>query len=158
MKNKWMIAALAVLMLVGAVGCKANKEEDVNVLVQEIADKLISDETQFGMSTENLDNELLAENIGLDTSLVEELYMKEPMMIDSKTLYIAKVKDTKDIETVKAAFEQKLQTTKDIFEVYLPEPYELAKKGQVVTRGKYVMLVIAQDTQKAVDDFNSFFE
>ena len=76
------------------------------------------------------------------------------MNVKSHTLYIAKVKDAADMDAVKTAFQTRKEQMEQSFERYLEDQYEIAKAGQIVTSGNWVMLVICEDSPKVVDRFN----
>ncbi|NCB64409.1 MAG: DUF4358 domain-containing protein [Clostridia bacterium] len=75
-----------------------------------------------------------------------------PMMINADTVVIGKVASGK-LDDAKKQLEAQKQTTIKNFEQYLPGPLEMAKKGQVVTSGDYIMLIISPDNDKAIQMF-----
>lgn len=108
--------------------------------MQDIADELLAMEDQFA-SMMDFGEEAVSEMCGLDYSLLEEASLNDAMMnVHARVLYIAKVKDIADVDTVKEAFQKRLDLLQQTFETYLPDQYELAKAGQIVSNGKYVML------------------
>ena len=70
-------------------------------------------------------------------------------------LYLAKVNDEDDVPAVEEAFTKRLELMQENFSMYLPDQYELTLAGQVVSNGKYVMMVVCNDPQAAVDEFNN---
>ena len=101
------------------------------------------------------EQDLFAEMCGLDLSLLEDYSLNDAMMnVKSHTLYIAKVKDAADMDAVKTAFQTRKEQMEQSFERYLEDQYEIAKAGQIVTSGNWVMLVICEDSPKVVDRFN----
>lgn len=152
-----LLAVLALVMALSAVGCSASKAPaaaDVNVPVQEIADEILATPDVFP-AMGFMGEELLADMFGIDFSLLEEYSLNDPMMnVHAHILYIAKVKDAADVETVKASFESRLTAMQSAFEMYLPDQYDMAMEGKIVDNGRYVMLVIAPDTESIVAQFN----
>ena len=59
------------------------------------------------------------------------------------------------MEDVETALKAHLDNLIKTFETYLPEAYEMAKKGQIVQRGDYVMLVVSPDNDKAIELFEA---
>ena len=162
MKNckKLLLLVLALCLALAAVGCAPAKEAapEVNVPVQDIADELLAMEDQFP-SMMDFGEEVVSEMCGLDYSLLEEASLNDAMMnVHARVLYIAKVKDIADVDTVKEAFQKRLDLLQQTFETYLPDQYELAKAGQIVSNGKYVMLVVSTDSQAVVDRFNEILD
>lgn len=93
-----------------------------------------------------LSEEEVAARYGLDASLLESYCIRPPFFnISASEISIARVKDSKDIETVKAAFQQQKGNTVASFEHYLPSQYEIAKAGIVGVQGNYVYLIIHQN-------------
>lgn len=152
-----LLVVLSLMLALSAVGCSAGKEAapEVNVPVQEIADEILAMPEVFP-ALGFMGEELLSDMFGIDFSLLEEYSLNDPMMnVHAHILYIAKVKDAADVETVKAAFENRLTAMQSAFEMYLPDQYDLALAGKIVDNGRYVMLVIAPDTDAVVEIFNN---
>ena len=156
MKNaKMLMIALAAVLALSLVGCSsapaasaspevsASAEAtpvptpEITMTAQEIADDLMNIDDLFS-SMDHSEQDLFAEMCGLDLSLLEDYSLNDAMMnVKSHTLYIAKVKDAADMDAVKTE-----------------DQYEIAKAGQIVTSGNWVMLVICEDSPKVVDRFN----
>ena len=56
------------------------------------------------------------------------------------------------VDAVKAALEARRDAVAASFEMYLPDQYEKALAGRVVTKGDYALLVIGGDGQRVVDE------
>ena len=167
MKNaKMLMIALAAVLALSLVGCSsapaasaspevsASAEAtpvptpEITMTAQEIADDLMNIDDLFS-SMDHSEQDLFAEMCGLDLSLNDAM-----MNVKSHTLYIAKVKDAADMDAVKTAFQTRKEQMEQSFERYLEDQYEIAKAGQIVTSGNWVMLVICEDSPKVVDRFN----
>lgn len=154
--TRTLLLALALVLSLAAVGCSAQSEApaEVNVPVQDIADDLLSMEDQFG-SMMDFGEETVTEMCGLDYSMLSEYSINDAMMnVKSHILYIVKLNNLEDMDAVKAAFQKRLELMQETFATYLPDQYEIAMNGQIVDNGKYVMLVVSEDSQKVVDRFN----
>lgn len=161
MKNftRILLVVLSLMMALSAVGCSANKAPaaapEVNVPVEDIANELMAMPETFPMLG-FMGEEILTDMFGIDFSLLEEYSLNDPMMnVHAHILYIAKVKDAADVETVKASFQTRLEAMQSSFEMYLPDQYDLAMEGKIVDNGRYVMLVIAPDTDAVIEKFNA---
>lgn len=173
MKNaKMLMIALAAVLVLSLVGCSsapaasaspevsASAEAtpvptpEITMTAQEIADDLMNIDDLFS-SMDHGEQDLFAEMCGLDLSMLEDYSLNDAMMnVKSHTLYIAKVKDAADMDAVKTAFQTRKEQMEQSFERYLEDQYEIAKAGQIVTSGNWVMLVICEDSPKVVDRFN----
>ena len=170
--TRLFFAALALVLALSLFGCAAAPAEpsptveptpeptptpvpEVNVPVQDIADQLLAMEGMFPPAMGFMGEEMITESCGLDFSLLSEYSLNDPMMnVHAHMLYIAKVKDEADVPAVEEAFSKRLELMQDIFSTYLPAQYDLAMAGQVVSNGKYVLMVVSNDSQAVVDEFN----
>lgn len=153
-------------MMVCLAGCKKSKETNVATqdLINLIGDKIAQDYEVD--SKETLDwNEidLLSEQgapilqmMNLDSSLLEEaIYYENPRNVSADRIIIAKVKEEKDVNTVKLAFDELKKSQESDWEQYLPEQYTKVKEGQIVVKDKYVIYIVYDDVagiKKIVDD------
>lgn len=170
--TRLFFAALALVLALTLFGCAAAPAEpsptaeptpeptptpvpEVNVPVQDIADQLLAMEDMFPSAMGFMGEEMITESCGLDFSLLSEYSLNDPMMnVHAHMLYVAKVKDEADVPAVEEAFSKRLELMQDIFSTYLPAQYDLAMAGQVVSNGKYVLMVVSNDSQAVVDEFN----
>ncbi|MDY4518845.1 MAG: DUF4358 domain-containing protein [Candidatus Spyradocola sp.] len=170
--TRLFFAALALVLALTLFGCAAAPAEpsptaeptpeptstpvpEVNVPVQDIADQLLAMEDMFPSAMGFMGEEMITESCGLDFSLLSEYSLNDPMMnVHAHMLYVAKVKDEADVPAVEEAFGKRLTLMQDIFSTYLPAQYDLAMAGQVVSNGKYVLMVVSNDSQAVVDEFN----
>ena len=170
--TRLFFAALALVLALTLFGCAAAPAEpsptaeptpeptstpvpEVNVPVQDIADQLLAMEDMFPSAMGFMGEEMITESCGLDFSLLSEYSLNDPMMnVHAHMLYVAKVKDEADVPAVEEAFGKLLTLMQDIFSTYLPAQYDLAMAGQVVSNGKYVLMVVSNDSQAVVDEFN----
>lgn len=106
-----------------------------------------------GMRNSNKDLESF---FGLKTENYTEIASFLPMMnVKSTSLFIAKVADGK-MAAAKTELETYLKNLTANFEHYLVDQYELAKNGKIVTEGEYILFVISEDNDKAVEMFKAY--
>ena len=105
--TRLFFAALALVLALNLFGCAAAPAEpsatpeptptpvpEVNVPVQDIADKLLAMEDMFPSAMGFMGEEMITESCGLDFSLLSEYSLNDPMMnVHAHMLYVAKVKD-----------------------------------------------------------------
>lgn len=96
----------------------------------------------------------MAEYYGIKKDTFTSVVGFFPMMINADTVVIGKVASGK-MDDAKKALEAQKQATIKSFEQYLPGPLEMAKNGQVVTSGDYIMLIISADNDKAIELFKA---
>ena len=162
MKKKLLGVLLSGILVLGLAGCgekagEGSANEEVNVPVEEIGDKIL-EELEFGSMIE-LDDETLLQFYELDASILEEYDANIPMMnVTTQEYSVFKVKDVKDAETVKNAIDKRALAVQKSFEQYLPDQYENAKNYYVEANGKYLVFVIHTDVEKAKDIFQGYFK
>lgn len=144
-------------MLVGGCSSGSASSDIVKNITSEQLANAIKDDTKTKYNPLFPVTELkeLAESINLDLNNLENYCLYESVNINSDTLYIAKSKDSEYVGDIKLAFETQLEIIQRRFEFYLPEPYKISLKGEVVTKGKYVMLTICEDVDRAIEIFNN---
>lgn len=114
----------------------------------------IQDEVEFG-SVMRVKNANIAEYQKLDPSWFTEILCFTPMMVRSDTLYIGKVTEG-NMPKVEEAFAAYQKQQIDTFTWYLGgEVLEIAQNGKIVKNGDYVMLVMSEDNDKAIEIFNT---
>lgn len=92
---------------------------------------------------------------GLSASAVEDFQCKMPMMnVQATEYFVAKAADGQ-VETVKAAALKRQADLDATWKQYLPEQYELVKNYKLAVNGNYVLFVVGENAQAAVDAFNN---
>ena len=93
----------------------------------------------------------MAEYYGFDVSKnYESLVAFNGLNLQSSVLYVAKAKN---VSAVEADFKAKKQQLIDTFTWYQPAQGDLAKDGQIVTSGNYVLFVISENNDAVVKAF-----
>ena len=78
-----------------------------------------------------------------------------PMMnVQATEFFVAKAA-AGQVETVKAAAVKRQADLDATWSHYLPAQYELVQNYKLVVNGDYVLFVVAENAQAAVDAFNS---
>lgn len=164
--KKISIILALLTMVLCMVGCKKSKEINVGTqdLIDSIGEKVAQDSGVDSKETLNW-NEIdllseqgapLLEMMNLDSSILEEaIYYENPMNVSADRIIIAKVKEEKDVNTVKLAFDELKKSQESDWEQYLPEQYTKVKEGQILVKDKYVMYIVYDDLagiKKIIDD------
>jgi len=147
-----LLLSLVALTPVLASGC-ARKAVKADVTLEELANEIMESDESYG-SLFPLEDEYYVNSYGGNTDNMEEHAFYEGFNISSVRIFLAKAKTEADVETIEKEFEAARKAVEDIFETYLPEPYEMAKKGRVITKGSYVMMIIGPN----VDEVQEIFE
>lgn len=161
MKKKLLGILLSGMMVLSLAACGEKSEPDagqeVNVPVKEIADQ-IREETEWSAMLP-LDDEMLLQFYELDAAILEEYDANMPMMnVKTHEYSVFKVKDVKDVETVKAAILKRAEAVQKSFEQYLPDQYENAKNYYTETSGKYIVFAIHENVETVEEVFQGFFK
>lgn len=161
-------------LLLGGCGKKETVQKDVNL--DDIMAKIREAYGENYLPNMELDSAMLEEQMGLDTSLMEQVKAEMPMIgFHPDRVIVVKAQEGKGEEV-----EAQLNAYRDVLvEDSFQYPANLAKTeaSQVVRQGDYVAFLLVgapnenmdaseeeqlkfaqEETQKAVDAFNSFFE
>ncbi len=111
-------------------------------------------EINMACSMKNSQEEM-KEYLGIDADKYDEVVCFSSMMVRADALVIGKLAEGADKEEAKAELEERRAAIERSFEHYLPDPYEMAQNGQVVECGEYLMLVISEDNDRAVELFRA---
>ncbi|MDO4168302.1 MAG: DUF4358 domain-containing protein [Lachnospiraceae bacterium] len=76
---------------------------------------------------------------------------------EASEIAVLVLKDEKDSETIQTAWKEYIQNRAGVFEGYAPQQAAMVKDGVVVGNGKYVALLICQDTSAAKEVFFNCF-
>lgn len=153
---------IAVLTLGSFTACSngAAPTEDVKstMTMGELAEKILSS-VEFSMTMPvdiaDVDSmQFISDGTGLSTEWMADASLHVNMIISADTLFLAEAKTPEDVAKIQAAFEKQKEVVTQSFQQYLPEPLVVAEAGQVVTKGNYVMLVMSNNNQAAIDIFN----
>ena len=100
-----------------------------------------------------------------DNQMIRRLYKLDPAEYEGMLLYypstnmgaeeilLVKLKDPAQAEGVETAVMQRWEAQRNVFEGYAVDPYELLGKYQLVTRGNYILYIVAEDAQPVVRAF-----
>lgn len=101
------------------------------------------------------DADTLKEYYGYDVDKYKSYAIYNPPIVNADTIHIVELSDIDDMTAAKAELEANKQRVVKAFEGYLDDQYAMAQDGQIVTKGRYAMLIISSDNAKAVEVFNS---
>lgn len=150
---------LSVILAIAGCADKAeeNDSKEVNVAVNDIADKII-DEIEMGQLL-TMPDEMAEASYPFDRSIVSEFVIYQAMMnVQSDEFAIFKVKDKDKISEIESAIENRAQKLNKIWETYLPDQHEKVKNYIVEKNGNYVMFAVTPDQEKAKEIFDSFMK
>ncbi|WP_066301385.1 DUF4358 domain-containing protein [Bacillus sp. FJAT-29937] len=156
--KKGMMWALFAVFLLTLTACSNNRETKIEpkVTVKEMAEQLLIQVEQPAFM--ELEEVQVKESYYINPNLLEEYIIQMPLMnVTSNELSILKLKDKKDLETVKSALEKRAADAIRNFENYLPDQYENAKNYKIVTNGNYMLFVISEESEELIKHFNAFF-
>ena len=92
------------------------------------------------------DNQMIRRLYGLDPGDYEGVLLYYPSTnMGTDEIFLVKLSDLGQQETVKKAMEQRLQSQMDVFEGYAPAQYAALEQGIVEVRGNYLLLLVAED-------------
>ena len=149
--NKKLIIAVVAVVAVLVVGLAVlfgvmNKPKELNL--EELNTTFAESESFKEMMAADVEAELLASLMNINTENVEQVVGKFPMMNVHASMYmIIKAKEG-TVETVKTEVETYATSYEEQWERYLPEQYELVKNRKLGVYGDYVYLIISENAEE----------
>ncbi len=155
MKRYGLCAFVGMLcLLLMMAGCAPKEPQyGCSMTMVELADQIrsfVSFGMMFGQPADGLEAAT-----GIKSEHFAEVAAYLPSRVGSDTLIIGKLAEGVSMQEAETEFKTHLDNLIKTFETYLPEAYEMAKKGQVVTKGDYIMLVVSPDNDKAIELFEA---
>lgn len=71
-------------------------------------------------------------------------------MAFAEEIVFVKASSEENVEKIQQALETRLQSRKDTLQSYAPAEYDKLCSSEIKTRGRYVYLVVAEDSKKAL--------
>lgn len=143
-------------------GCTNQQSSETDMAPNEIATAITDGQSnlpelqQITWSDEEF-HTYLSDYYMIDGEQVEDGAICYADGVEASEIAVLALKDGKDSETVKKELEKYIQNRTKVFEGYAPQQAEMVKNGTVVVHGKYVALLICQDTSKAEKSFLNCF-
>ncbi|WP_150106584.1 DUF4358 domain-containing protein [Paenibacillus sp. JDR-2] len=161
MKKPLLLLLFTVIAILTLNACSdggsGHKAPATALTPKEMAEKLVQPYEQPRQA--ELDADGVKNLYHLDPALLEAYSINTPLMnVKTNEVAVLKVKDAKDLETVKKAVEQRAADVQKQFESYLPDQYENAKNYKTAVQGSYVLFVIDEHADEMAAAFNAFFE
>ena len=162
MMKKFLSMMLALTMVFALVACGSGKDEvveapDLNAYYTEFEASLGADNTPY---TENLEGEMLE---GMYPGISEytfkqSLFKVAGMGAVAYEFALVECESAEDAEAVAAIFQAR-KDAQVAGGAWYPETIEGWEKGEIITKGNVVALIVASSAQEdAVSAFNALFE
>ncbi|MCK4260775.1 MAG: DUF4358 domain-containing protein [Halanaerobiales bacterium] len=152
--KKVLFVAIAVLMVFVVVGCSGQTS---NVPVKDILEN-IKEEVQIPMSGE-IDlktDENAAEMYNINLEDIEEGMVYRAMInIRADEIIILKAKDKSKVAGLEEALKEVYNARHNLWKTYLPQEFEKVENHILKTQGKYLILIISEDSEKVEEVFDN---
>lgn len=165
MKKILSILLLGVMMFgLSACGKDATQTQTQTTTTQEkklsgsIEDAITksTDGIEMGMAMPS-GEEILTDIYKIKPEDVEEYVINIPMMnTKADEIAIIKAKSGK-LDSVKKSVEDRKKDLEDKWKTYLPDQYEIVKKGKIVTVGDYILFIVNEKADKVEENFKKLF-
>lgn len=147
MKKRIVCLAAAAVFLIFAAGC-AKQGETVSADVNTIADQIVKS-VKFKDQMSPIEQKTAVKDYGLDASDVTKAKVYESTGATAEEVAAFEAKDETAAGRVKKAAETRVEDQKSAFQGYQPKEMTKLKNPLIVQSGRYVVLVVADDTSAA---------
>ena len=160
-KRKTLIIVLLVLILVLLLpGCSQEKvPADLDVDVDALANALIS-----GISYEDqmspLDDGAFQALYGIDPDggLIDDFAVYASTGATAEEVAVLEAEEGADTDPLKELIEERIEAQKEGFENYVPAELEKLSDPVVVTKGRYVVMCLSNDNEKAKEIIGEYLK
>lgn len=147
--KKWTVILLAILVLCTGCSGKSDEGKEHSFEVSEL-----SGEIKDGIAFEDELNECSRDAVFFKKYAVEEEdVVKQSTYFSTNAtteeISVVECKDEEAAKRVQTAFEQRISEQKSVFESYAPDEIARLDKAIVKTLGKYAVLCVTADPDKA---------
>ncbi|MEK4418475.1 DUF4358 domain-containing protein [Bacillus sp. FSL K6-0268] len=145
---RFVITIIICMITLGVLnGCSGKKEGGNSFSATEIGEKM-KRVTNLEKMREG-DSKQLQKLYNISTDEVESFAIyTAPTNIKADEIAIMKVKDTKNVETIKGKILNRIENKSKSFKDYLPDEYFLIEKHVLKTKDNYILLAISKDADK----------
>ncbi len=128
--------------------------ETTSLSASEVYSKITSD-LDFSRLTD-VDDTLLKDLYGIDTSLLDSYCVKMPMLSFSiSEVGVFKVKDVKDVNTIVEGINKRAE---NVGQMLYPSLIETFEGRQVITKGNYILFAMDEAASTIASNFNSLIK
>ena len=150
-----VIATIMILVLVVSgifTGCSSKQQKSKELSVKEINEKIKS--TVDLSELKEGDSEKLNKLYGISQDEVEDFVLYTAASnIKADEILILKVKDEKNIDSIKEKITERVKSQDEVFKDYLPEEAYLVEKNVLKVKGNVIIFAISKDAEKIGDLF-----
>jgi len=101
--------------------------------------------------------EEIRSRLNLDPAMFEDYYFLDSNDNVGRVIYIVKVRNDSDKQTVRNAFQQRLNSINDATLATMPDKQAISRSGRIVENGNYIMLIASDRQDALVNSFNTLF-
>lgn len=154
-RNVIIIIAIVVFILILSiliVVSKYKKEDKITYISLEQLDKKIETTEEFDFSKmQVLDIEKTSATIFIDSSKINNVIGRVPIINTKSSMYIVIQADKENIQEIKLALESYATEYEEQWRTYLPDQYELAKNRKIGIYDNYVYMIVSENPDKIVE-------
>jgi ABC-type Na+ efflux pump permease subunit len=142
-----MILVLVVSGILTLTSCSSKQQKSKELSVKEINEKIKSTVDLSGLKEG--DSEKLNKLYGINQDEVEDFVLYTAASnIKADEILILKVKDEKNIDSIKGKITARVKSQDEVFKDYLPEEAYLVENNVLKVKGNVILFVISKDAEK----------
>lgn len=155
MKRLTVLLMAVMMMCVGCGGGKSTSDKKHEFDVKTLADELKSGIT-FEDELNESNDKVFFMKYGIDEEVVAKQMTYFSTNATTEEISVVECKDEDGTAKVKEAFENRIKDQKSTFESYAPDEVSRLDKAVVKVIGKYVILCVTADPDKANDIISKY--
>lgn len=161
MKKLGWIGMLFMVVALMFTGCSQSGSESVQLKDGETLESVvtsITEELTMPMPAQ-VDDTILKDVFYVDPEDTNSYFGQFAMVnVSSANVIVVEAKGEDQVASIQESLEKRKDDVCNSFEMYLPDQYEIAQNGKVVTKGNYVALLMIENVDRAEEIFNEAFQ
>lgn len=154
---KRIIAVAGIISIIALTACSSS-ETEASASVADMVNGISSSGAAFDELTpgEN-DADVTAYHYSVETEWYSEYASLAATAASADEIVIFKAASDDTIDDLESALKKYLEKRKADFEQYAPDEFEKLNNCKVITKGKYVCLIVSSEASVAEKQFDSYF-
>lgn len=130
------------------------KEEEKNITLSEVVKEMIKVIPKDEHTLEEIPQELYKDVYGVNSADFKDVKIYGTMIsVKANEIIVIKAENSKELDKAVSVLNQRKDTVYKTWEKYLPDQFEMVKKGVIKTNGNYAALIISPEVDKVANKF-----
>lgn len=161
--KKLLFYIFTLVIIISFIGCTQHQISETSITPNEMVSAIVESQPELPTLIQAISPNkdfitYLSDYYMIDTKQIKDGAIYYSDGIEASEIAVLILADEKESETIQSAFTEYIKNRANVFEGYAPQQATLVKNGIIEIRGKYVALLICNDTSAAKTAFLNCFK